>query len=46
VADVVPNATELRPLLTESPYGSKVARSGGSRGPGGDTTNVGRRAVP
>jgi tetraether lipid synthase len=28
VADVVPNATELQPLLTASPYGSKIARSG------------------
>ncbi|MGB6162222.1 MAG: hypothetical protein WCF33_24880 [Pseudonocardiaceae bacterium] len=25
VADVVPNATELQPLLDESPYGSKIA---------------------
>jgi tetraether lipid synthase len=27
VAGVVPNATPLRPLLADSPYGSKVARS-------------------
>lgn len=26
VADVVPNATELQPLLADSPYGSKVER--------------------
>jgi hypothetical protein len=25
VADVVPNAIELRPLVTDSPYGSKIA---------------------
>lgn len=44
VADVVPNATELQPLLADSPYGSKVASNGGQHGRG-DTTNVGRRAV-
>jgi uncharacterized radical SAM superfamily Fe-S cluster-containing enzyme len=37
LADVVPNATELRPLTGDSRYGSKIAR---------DATNVGRRAVP
>jgi uncharacterized radical SAM superfamily Fe-S cluster-containing enzyme len=36
VANVVPNATELRPLITDSPYRSKIAR---------DATNIGRRAV-
>jgi uncharacterized radical SAM superfamily Fe-S cluster-containing enzyme len=46
VADVVPNATELAPLLTESPYGSRVARNGGSRGSARHSTNVGHRAVP
>jgi len=49
VADVVPNATELQPLLAESPYGSKIARSKYRAGNGHhmtDATNVGRRAVP
>ena len=48
VADVVPNAPELRPWVTESPYGSKIARSGAGDGPGiaPDATNTGRRAVP
>jgi hypothetical protein len=32
----VPNATELRPLITDSPYRSKIAR---------DATNVGHQAV-
>jgi hypothetical protein len=47
VADVVPNASELRPLVTDSPYGSKIARNGRQNGPqiAPDTTNVGRRAV-
>jgi hypothetical protein len=40
VADVVPNATGLQPILTGSPYGSKVAGPA-RRGPV-DTTNVGR----
>ena len=49
IADVVPNATELQPLLAESPYGSKIAR--GQHRPGNghrtaEATNVGRRAVP
>jgi uncharacterized radical SAM superfamily Fe-S cluster-containing enzyme len=42
VPRAVPNATELRPLLTTTPYGSKAAAADGharSR----DTTNVGRR---
>ncbi|MFV2011155.1 MULTISPECIES: radical SAM protein [unclassified Micromonospora] len=46
VADVVPNALPLQPVLTDSPYGSKVARPGGRTGTGRiapDTTNVGRR---
>ncbi|MGH3713185.1 MAG: radical SAM protein [Micromonosporaceae bacterium] len=48
VADVVPHARPLQPLLTDSPYGSKIA-SGGTGGGNGarpiapDTTNVGRR---
>lgn len=47
VADVVPNATELQPLVTESPYGSKIARNGNRDRPGiaPDATNVGRKAV-
>ena len=28
VADVVPNALPLRPILVDSPYGSKLARNG------------------
>lgn len=44
VADVVPNATPLQPVLSDSPYGSKVA--GGPRperaGVAPDNTNVGR----
>jgi 7,8-dihydro-6-hydroxymethylpterin dimethyltransferase len=47
IADVVPNAAQLQPLLTDSPYGSKIARSPtGSGGRGAvapDATNVGRR---
>jgi 7,8-dihydro-6-hydroxymethylpterin dimethyltransferase len=46
VADVVPNATGLQPLLADSPYGSKLARrTGGPAEPrvAADTTNVGRR---
>src|SRR5215468_4306834 len=49
VAGVVPNATELQPLLAESPYGSKIACSqhrAGNRDRLIDATNVGRRAVP
>lgn len=53
VADVVPNAVELQPLLLDSPYGSKIARTRDAAGNGHgqrpaiapDTTNVGRRAV-
>ncbi len=49
VADVVPNAIELQPLVTDSPYGSKIAGNGNGTGDGPvvapDTTNVGRRAV-
>jgi uncharacterized radical SAM superfamily Fe-S cluster-containing enzyme len=33
VADVVPNTAELRPWVTGSPYGSKIARNGGGNGP-------------
>jgi hypothetical protein len=46
VADVVPNATPLRPLLADSRYGSKIARNNGSpaaRAVAADATNVGRR---
>jgi hypothetical protein len=45
VADVVPNALPLQPLLTDSPYGSRVARRESGTGPraGRDQTNVGRR---
>ena len=44
VADVVLNATELAPILTESPYGSKIAVNRRARGR--DQTNVGHPAVP
>ncbi|MQA85745.1 MAG: radical SAM protein [Streptosporangiales bacterium] len=55
VADVVPNATPLRPLLRDSPYGSRIsadAEDSEAPGNGGgdgrrriapDATNVGRR---
>ncbi|WP_189080133.1 radical SAM protein [Mangrovihabitans endophyticus] len=50
VADVVPNALTLRGVLTDSPYGSKVAADGGADAGdvagqriAADTTNVGRR---
>ncbi len=44
VADVVPNATPLQPLLAPSRYGSRIARSNGhpGRAIAPDTTNVGR----
>jgi len=45
VADVVPNAIGLQPLLAPSRYGSKIARDGhgDGYGPAGrDATNVGR----
>jgi hypothetical protein len=51
VADVVPNAIGLQPLVTDSPYGSKVAGNGDAVGNGHrpaiapDATNVGRPAV-
>ena len=49
VADVVPNAATLQPMLTASPYGSKIAAGRGDGqgrpGPGPDMTNTGRRAV-
>lgn len=47
VADVVPNATELQPIVTESPYGSKIARNGhhDTSGITPDSINVGRSAV-
>ncbi|HEY1575397.1 MAG TPA: radical SAM protein [Pseudonocardiaceae bacterium] len=44
VADVVPNATPLLPLVTDSPHGSKIASNGAGHGRV-DTTNVGRPAV-
>jgi 7,8-dihydro-6-hydroxymethylpterin dimethyltransferase len=43
VADVVPNASELRQMIADSPYGSKIAHTG--RLAGRDATNVGRPAV-
>lgn len=45
VANVVPNATELQPVLTDSPYGSKIAGNGHRSAIAPDTTNVGRPAV-
>jgi hypothetical protein len=42
VADVVPNALPIQPLLADSPYGSKVARTG-ERPTAADATNLGRR---
>jgi uncharacterized radical SAM superfamily Fe-S cluster-containing enzyme len=44
VADVVPNAVALQPILTESRYGSRIAGNGGGRAAiAPDTTNTGRR---
>jgi 7,8-dihydro-6-hydroxymethylpterin dimethyltransferase len=44
VADVVPNARPLRPMLADSPYGSKIARTDSRNGHApADQTNVGRR---
>lgn len=45
VADVVPNAIPLQPILTDSPYGSKIAHNGSDpdRTVARDATNVGRR---
>ncbi len=46
VADVVPNATQLQPLVTRSPYGSRIARTNGQKGNGvvaPDSTNTGQR---
>lgn len=47
VGGVVPNATELQPVVTDSPYGSKNATNEdrNERGVAGDSTNVGRKAV-
>jgi 7,8-dihydro-6-hydroxymethylpterin dimethyltransferase len=42
VADVVPNATVLQPILVDSPYGSKIARGNGHADGPVDSTNVGR----
>ncbi|MGP3919836.1 radical SAM protein [Nonomuraea sp. 10N515B] len=41
VAGVVPNATPLQPILTVSPYGSKIAADGGNS-TRKDATNTGR----
>jgi uncharacterized radical SAM superfamily Fe-S cluster-containing enzyme len=43
VADVVPNAVDLRPLIVDSAYGSKIARESGRVTV--DATNVGTNAV-
>lgn len=50
VADVVPNARPLRPILADSPYGSKLVRNGdgapaasGGQRLAGDATNTGAR---
>ena len=45
VADVVPNALPLQPLVTDSPYGSKISRTANGRGRriAPDQTNVGKR---
>ncbi|MGD9620776.1 MAG: radical SAM protein [Mycolicibacterium sp.] len=47
VADVVPNAVDLQPILQISPHGSKVAADTGRSGPAArtDSTNVGDKAV-
>jgi hypothetical protein len=48
VADVVPNARPLQPILADSPYGSKIATGNGhSERPqvAPDATNVGSKAV-
>jgi tetraether lipid synthase len=47
VADVVPNAAGLQPILTDSPYGSKVAtgHDAARSRTAPDTTNVGMKAV-
>ena len=44
VADVVPNATPLQPLIAPSPYGSRIARNNGQPPDAAapDQTNVGR----
>ncbi|WP_370012728.1 radical SAM protein [Nocardia cyriacigeorgica] len=48
VPDLVPNATELHPLLTPSPHGAMITRDGAARQLpiASDTTNVGTRATP
>jgi len=45
VADVVPNATPLQPILNPSPHGSKTAGTGRTSPIASDTTNVGQKAV-
>jgi hypothetical protein len=44
VADVVPNALPLQPILADSPYGSKIAGNGAGDGRriAPDATNIGR----
>jgi hypothetical protein len=42
VADVVPNGLPLQPILTDSPYGSRIA-AGHRQRTVADGTNVGRR---
>jgi 7,8-dihydro-6-hydroxymethylpterin dimethyltransferase len=48
VADVVPNAAPLQPILATSPHGSKMAGVGDRYAAtiAADTTNVGQRGVP
>ena len=47
VADVVPNAIDLQPILATSPHGSKVAATGHHPESqiGTNSNNVGRKAV-
>jgi hypothetical protein len=50
IADVVPNAATLQPILADSPYGSKIAREAGNGHrdrpqEATDATNVGSKAV-
>lgn len=47
VAGVVPNATELQAVVTDSPYGSKIAANNetSNHAVGQDRTNVGQKAV-
>lgn len=45
VADIVPNATPLQPILKQSPHGSKTAGNQPTGPIAPDTTNVGDKAV-